>query len=312
MCLVYFLKKLYYTAPSVWVSSLRRRLKRAICGLLSVDFLSQRPTPRPPFFLDTRRQSIRWLYEKGIILNASLREWQRLHNKYRGQNGFVIGNGPSLTMEDLDRIAGKPSIGSNKIYLAYEQTYFRPTMLTCVDQIVAESMVEDLRNISGNKYFSHLLVPFIEPMPGAIYWMDISGATKDPNLLRKFSFDASNGLYSGHTVTYNNLQLAYHLGFKTVYLIGMDFRFLLPEQKEMYTDIPVLISDRERNHFHPNYRKRGERWTVPKLDLQRIAFQAARLHFENNRRKIINATRGGDLDVFERLDLDEVVEKWDD
>ena len=38
-----------------------------------------------------------------------------IKNKFKGQRGFVIGNGPSLRVEDLERIKNEVSIASNKI-----------------------------------------------------------------------------------------------------------------------------------------------------------------------------------------------------
>lgn len=274
-------------------------------------------TQAPPFFLDLRRRVPGWLYRRNVLLDASLREWRRLRDRYKGQKGFVLGNGPSLTMEDLDRIAGKPALAANRMYLAYDQTRFRPTLLSCCDPIVVETMVDELRALPGKKFLSHHLAPIVEPLPGAVYWHETTGHTSDPKVLRKFSHNAEEGLFAGHTIIFNNLQIAFHLGLTTVYLLGMDFRFTMPKttQQERYKvgiyDTLALVSDGEQNHFLPNYRKPGERWTVPQLDHQRTAFQSAKLHFEKRGRKIYNATRGGELEVFERKNLDEVLEQWD-
>ena len=264
----------------------------------------------PPYLMDLNRPVTRWLYDRGVLLNRSLREWNALHNAYAGQAGFVIGNGPSLQIEDLERIKGLPSIGSNKLYLAYGETGFRPTLLTAIDPIVTANIVDELRALPGKKYFSHRLAEIVEPMPGAIYWVDQTGATNDAKVKRKFSFDARRVVYAGHTVTFNNLQLAFHLGLKTVYLIGMDFRFVLPSQSVDHSYNTALVSEGERNHFHPDYRKPGEIWTIPQLDHQKTAFESAKLHYERHGRKIYNASRETDLDVFERVDFDEVLSNW--
>ena len=65
------------------------------------------------------------------------KEWNRLRNLYVGRSGFVIGNGPSLKIKDLDKLTKKITIASNRIYLAYDKTPFRPTLLTLIDNIVA-------------------------------------------------------------------------------------------------------------------------------------------------------------------------------
>ena len=202
------------------------------------------------------------------------KEWNRLRNLYVGRSGFVIGNGPSLKIKDLDKLTKKITIASNRIYLAYDKTPFRPTLLTLIDNIVAESSVEELRALPGKKYLASTLRDILEPMPGAIYWKAESGALKD-TLARRFSPDARKCLYAGHTITYNNLQIAYHLGLNTVYLIGMDFSFKLPEKREKHSYAEALISEGEVNHFIKNYRKPGERWSVPDLERQKAAFNGS-------------------------------------
>jgi len=248
------------------------------------------------------------LLRRYLYLDRNWREWDRLHNLYQGRSGFVIGNGPSLKIEDLDKLVGRIAIGSNRIYLAYDQTRFRPTLLTVIDEIVAESMVDELRALPGKKYFAGSLKKILEPMPGAVYWNAMSGALSN-TLRRRFSPDARRCLYAGHTVIYNNLQIAYHLGLTTVYLIGMDFSFKLPAKREKHEYAEALVCEGEVNHFIPNYRKPGERWSMPDLERQEAAFISAREYYESNGRRIFNATRGGKLEVFPRVDFDEVISR---
>ena len=260
--------------------------------------------------LDNRNPITRSLAEKGIFLDPSLQEWYRLHNLYEGRPGFVIGNGPSLTIEDLDRLVDQVTIASNKMYLAYVKTDFRPTLLTVVDKLAAENNADEFRRLPAKKYLSNALRTIVEPCPGAVYWNEESGFVSKDTMLRKFSPDIRECNYTGHTVTYNNLQIAFHLGLETVYLIGMDFTFTIPEKKikrndDIYKE--ALVCEGEVNHFLPNYRKPGETWSPPNLEYQKWAFISAKQFFEAHGRKIYNATRGGKLEVFPRVDLDEVL-----
>ena len=242
----------------------------------------------------------------GIYPDNDFREWNRLCNLYWGKSGFVIGNGPSLRIEDLDQLIDQITIASNRIYLAYDKTEFRPTMLTSIDAILAENSVEELRALQGKKYFADSLRDTLEPMPDAIYWKAESGAIGN-SMRRKFSPDARNCIYAGHTITYNNLQIAYHLGLRTVYLIGMDFSFTLPVRRKNHEYAQALISEGEVNHFLPNYRKPGELWSMPDLKRQEAALISAKEYYESHGRRVLNATRGGKLEVFPRVDLDKVL-----
>ena len=80
--------------------------------------------------------------EKGIkrILNVNRFKSgrtaiQKYRNFYHGQRCFIIGNGPSLTIKDLEKIKafGEISIASNSIYNLFPSTDWRPTIYTVHD-----------------------------------------------------------------------------------------------------------------------------------------------------------------------------------
>ena len=60
----------------------------------------------------------------------------------------------------------------------------------------------------------------------------------------------------------------------------------------------------EVNHFHPEYRKLGEKWTLPRLDLQYRAFSCAKTTFEEQGGLIANASRSTALDLFPLVELE--------
>ena len=62
--------------------------------------------------------------------------FKSIKNKYAGKRGFVICNGPSLRMQDLDRIGSDISIASNKIYLAFSKTAWRPDIVSIADAVL--------------------------------------------------------------------------------------------------------------------------------------------------------------------------------
>ena len=58
------------------------------------------------------------------------------------------------------------------------------------------------------------------------------------------------------------------------------------------------------NHFHPDYFGKGYRWHNPRLDRMELAYRKAKRVFEADGRRVVNATLGGKLEVFERVDYD--------
>jgi hypothetical protein len=48
------------------------------------------------------------------------RQIRQFRNRHPGERCFIIGNGPSLAIDDLDRLRSKTTFASNKIYLAFD------------------------------------------------------------------------------------------------------------------------------------------------------------------------------------------------
>ena len=112
-----------------------------------------------------------------------------------------------------------------------------------------------------------------------------------PFPMPKFTDDFSKGSYAGMTVTYDGcLQLAAFMGFSEIYLIGMDC--------SNYGTATV--------HFSDDY-EGDEKGSIPGyLQVEKIilAYQSARNYADSHGFKIFNATRGGKLEVFQRVDFD--------
>ncbi|HJD45240.1 MAG TPA: hypothetical protein H9909_00215, partial [Candidatus Mediterraneibacter norfolkensis] len=59
-----------------------------------------------------------------------------LKNKHKGERCFVIGNGPSLTAEDLELLKGEITFAANRIYMLFDRTDWRPTYYFCADYVL--------------------------------------------------------------------------------------------------------------------------------------------------------------------------------
>lgn len=106
-------------------------------------------------------------------------------------------------------------------------------------------------------------------------------------------------------MTYINLQLAVHLGANPIYIIGCDHHYSgedpLPANSE------VVVKENQVNHFIKGYREPGEVVYNAPLDDLTQAYVNARAYADQNNIKIVNTTRGGYLEVFERMNFDDVV-----
>lgn len=248
-------------------------------------------------------KSKRWLPLFIHILQRASRQyfarrWKYFKNLHRGQRVFLIGNGPSLKIDDLSQLKKEITFAANKIYLAYDQTSWRPTYYCVEDSLVMEQSYAKIVALNDSiRFFPDFILSVYPPISGALYY-----PLHPPIPWEKgFSDDPRNGLYFGATVMYAMLQLAVYMGFTEIYLIGMDFHFSVPKTQG---NADVIISEGECNHFHPDYRKNDEAWHSPKLDQQQEALEIAKHFCETRGIKIYNATREGKLDVFERVNFE--------
>ncbi len=257
----------------------------------------------------------RRLAAAGIPLSSHDRRLHQLKDRHRGRRAFVIGAGPSLVTGDLDRLHDEITFASNKIYLAFDNTAWRPTYYSVIDVLVARNNAEKIRSQKLTHIHSAHVRPVLGEDPRFLYLHHLLPIPFAGAPAPGFSRDLLCGVYGGHTVIYLQLQLALYMGIREAYLIGVDFSFDVPGEAvtDSKTELgeTVIRSRGEVNHFHPDYRKSGETWTMPHLDEQRLAFRRAGQAFEAAGGRLVNASRRTKLDVlpvddFDRVALDRV------
>ncbi len=230
---------------------------------------------------------------------------QLLKNCHKEQERcFIIGNGPSLNQMDLTLLKNETTFGVNAIFLNFDRMGFKPTYYVSVDNLVCEDRASAINSLDGMiKFFPIASANVIKRDSDTIFMYQAR-----PDVYPDFSTDISKNIYGGSTVTYTNMQLAYYMGFKDVYLIGMDHCYTVPEKciinivKKAPPEINNLEAD--LNHFHPDYFGPGFRWHDMSLSMDKVeaAYKKAKEVYEADGRSIYNATAGGKLEIFPRVD----------
>lgn len=243
-----------------------------------------------------------WSTTKDNLCRARIiRHYKNIH---RGQKCFVVGNGPSLKAEDLTRLhkLGIPTFACNRIHLIFPQTAWRPTYYFISDSKIADQYSGDIDGVpEKNRFFPKAFQGQIEK--GIFYNTIYFDYQKEG----RFSTDAAKGIFPAASVTTEMIQFAYYMGFSAIYLIGVDFSYAVTQRLDRQT----YSYQGENNYFVSDYLKPGEVADMPNINANLLGFRAAKRAIEANHRKICNATRGGKLEVFERADLDMLLEKWE-
>ena len=225
-----------------------------------------------------------------------------LRAKFKGQRCFIIGNGPSLKKLDLKVLQNELTIGSNGIFLIREEMGFLPTFLTVEDNLVAEDRSNQLNSLSGTiKIFPHDLAYCLLPDESTIFVNFVRQYRTFP----RFSENFAEIAYWGGTVTFMNLQFAYYLGCREIYLIGVDHNYKLPDPSKIVDTVITSDAD-DVNHIHPDYFGKGYRWHDPKVERMEESYRFAQSFLQNHGIQSYNATLGGKLEVFARKSFDDL------
>jgi hypothetical protein len=226
----------------------------------------------------------RWIISRNALL--------KLHNCHKDQRCFIIGNGPSLRQTDLSLLKGEPTFGLNRIYLLFPELGFQTTYLVSVNDLVLEQCADEMITLSMLKFITWRARHWLRRDPDTIFLDSDYTGPED------FTKDASGRIFEGYTVTYVALQLAFYMGFKEVILIGVDHNFTTRGPANM-----AVVSDGDDpNHFTPNYFGKGFKWQLPDLEGSERAYRLAKEAFESAGRRVLDATVGGKLTIFPKVD----------
>lgn len=225
----------------------------------------------------------------------------RLRDKEKNKRIFILGNGPSLNNTDVDALCSEVSIASNAIFLLFESKRYRPTYYTIEDYLVAEDRAKEAFNYKeGWKIFPSDVQRFIKPDHRTAYINFLRSYEGFP----RFSNDFSKQVFWGGTVTFMNLQLAYYLGARQIYLLGFDHNYKKPNTADKVQGTVITSQSADVNHFDPRYFGSGYRWHDPKVERMEEGYRVAQAFCKARGVEIYNATTGGHLEVFPRVRFD--------
>lgn len=242
--------------------------------------------------------NIKWHLRPANILFQTIKDtpWyyleasrlRRFKDKHKGEDCFIIGNGPSLNKMDLEPLKDYHTFGLNKIYLMFEKVDLNLSYLVSVNELVIEQSQRQFKEMYCPTFLAYehsrnVKAKHIFKIKGGERW--------------SFSRDITTPITYGNTVTYVAMQLAYYMGFENIFLIGVDHSFKQAKGKENQMEV---MEGEDENHFHPDYFK-GMKWHLADLDGSEVSYTIARFVFERFRGKIWDATKGGKLEIFTKI-----------
>lgn len=234
-------------------------------------------------------------------LSQNARNLKILKNKHLGKRCFIIGNGPSLKAEDLEKLKNEITFAFNRIYYVFDQTDWRPTYYCSEDDKTIFKSKDEINKLDLENKFFPVNFPWdykIHLKTATYYIFKVGDGIVEPG----FSEDIVKGIYWGNTVAYTAIQMAVYMGIREIYLLGIDHNF----SKMINDKGEIVIDETAKDYFLENYNEDKDELYIPNIEISTRAFTAAKKFADKNNIKIYNATLGGKLEVFERVDFDKL------
>ncbi len=232
------------------------------------------------------------------------------HNKdaFKNQRCFIVGNGASLNVTPLELIKDdgvtvkEYSFATNMISRIFDSTSWRPTYMVLTTTSLGDPQYQEtilkgiqeseaafvwdrFQNDPAFSEFENITwIPVIHDGPVTLAEARNSFWTKD----------ISKGVSKFATTTFAALQIAVYMGFNPIYLVGID------------QDWKPFKNGKDINHFHPDYNTKSptKEQCLISAKAQTKAYRIAKAGAKKAGVEILNATVGGKLEVFPRVEFE--------
>lgn len=235
---------------------------------------------------------------------------REMRNTTKADRCFIIGNGPSLKVSDLESLGNEVTFASNGIYHLFEETRWRPNYYFVQDSIAFDSVAERISGFLNDVDAVFVSMNFADKFPESLRLSDKLRIMYirfcPPNKRRyRFSEDLTKEVFEGLSVTYSMMQTAIYLGYKKIYLIGVDHSYAIEVDREGNV---LKKNENQSDHFYSSS-KGGDVGFPSKVEEITCAYTSAMEYAKKSGVEILNATRGGKLEVFPRVGLDALLQR---
>lgn len=227
-----------------------------------------------------------------------------LKNSCEGEKCFIVGNGPSLTKEDLSLLIDEKTFAFNRIYQMYQYTDWRPTYYMVGDSSIIQKMNQQEEKELDAKYIfladRKLSQKYKKQNARQIFLKGVAPVHKERLVVKVLSEDVSQYFSIAQSVVIQAFELAFYMGFKEIYLLGIDHSYAV----EINADGKKHINKGIESHFKEDEDKS---LYVSYKDALTREFETCKRYADQHGVKVVNVTRGGKLEVFERDTLENVL-----
>ena len=241
---------------------------------------------------------------------ALLKRNSSFAGKHSGRRAFVVGNGPSLNSQDLAPLGSELTFVSNAFFKHPVLAEWKPSYYFLTDPLYFD----------GSEASSQVFQELVGAVGSTVYFLPASAleVVREQTLLNEdeafyvgmvgdlahdpaWSPDLTKALPGVRTVVQLGIIAAMYMGCSPIYLLGMDHDWLAHKG--------------EQQNFYQG-RSMGSEGTLDDWRYQDLmeavltmwrGYRSIRRVAESMNIRIVNASQGGFLDVFERGDYESVI-----
>jgi hypothetical protein len=268
---------------------------------------------------------------------------KKIHNRHKGQRCFILCNGPSVKNQNIKHLRGEIVFSVSNGYLHPDFDYIKPRY-HCIPQVtfIDDYSSKSKTNSTSHNFimpYNEKLVPqkTYNTYPEVVSWLNkidtsIGNAeiflsyqqfnlVKDNNLFKdrkchflcmgknKFPFlnnipDLSCISPSVQSVPIMSLMIAMYMGFKEIYLLGTDHDWFVKKEYSYFygkgvtkLDLECVNNDKDLDLLLDE---------IPVIEKLFQQYRSVNKIAKANNIKIFNATNGGMLDEFKRINFEKL------
>ena len=233
---------------------------------------------------------------------------------HRGRRAFVVGTGPSLQNQDISSLSSEITYVMSGFWKHESTKQWQPTYYCLSDPIYfdgSEAMRSFFRSLNEHIYDSTFFVPAFgrsvvceqKLLPeDRTYWLSFAG---DLNTVINPSIDFTESIPAAMTISQLCLMAAIYMGCSPIYLLGLDHDWLSHRNQHQH-----FYQGHAGLESHPEVKPvLADHSYKLVMECALIVWEGYGVLKEVAQKKgitILNATDGGFLDVFDRVDYRDV------
>ncbi|OUO38217.1 glycosyltransferase [Flavonifractor sp. An306] len=226
-----------------------------------------------------------------------------LKDRHKGERCFIVATGPSLSVKDVEMLKDEITFSVNGIFKMYKNTSWRPTYYALCDPYVyidyiKKGYIINLDEFSKEEnFFPTRLKKELQKYNAGkktiqIPFCYLNHLLSDKAVKFHYSDDPVWGYYNMRTVACYCANLAQHMGFTEIYFLGTDCDYITNGQH--------FSDEKSPNLLEYNQLKKAQELLID-------AFSFLKKEMDKRGIAVYNATRGGALEVFPRVELEKVL-----